>query len=79
MFRNPVTDAIIALFVILLIFGPKRVPALARSLGLSMREFKSGITEKSESEADPPALTPAQSPAAPVTGETPIRKTSSDG
>ncbi len=36
MFRNPVTDAIVVLLVVLLIFGPKRLPLLGRSLGQGM-------------------------------------------
>lgn len=53
MFRNPVTDAIVVLVILALVFGPKRLPALARSLGLGIREFKEGISESSDSdEAD---------------------------
>jgi len=43
MFRNPLTDLIVVLVVVLLIFGPKRLPILGRSLGQGMREFKDGI------------------------------------
>jgi sec-independent protein translocase protein TatA len=68
MFRNPVTDAIIALVVVLLVFGPKRLPALARSLGESIHEFKDSITERSSS-GDQPALTAAQPAAAPSPSE----------
>ena len=53
MFRNPTTDLIIFLVVVLLIFGPKRLPLLGRQLGHGMREFKDGITGKSkDSDAD---------------------------
>ena len=48
MFRNPTTDLIIFLVVVLLIFGPKRLPLLGRQLGQGMREFKDGITGKSK-------------------------------
>jgi sec-independent protein translocase protein TatA len=37
----------IVLVVVLLIFGPKRLPQMGRSLGSGMREFKDGITGKS--------------------------------
>jgi sec-independent protein translocase protein TatA len=30
--------------VVLLVFGPKRLPEMGRSLGKGMREFKSSIT-----------------------------------
>lgn len=53
MFRNPTTDLIIFVVVVLLIFGPKRLPLLGRQLGQGMREFKDGITGKSnDSELD---------------------------
>ena len=44
MFRNPTTDLIIVLVIVLLIFGPKRLPGLGRSLGEGLREFKDSIT-----------------------------------
>lgn len=68
MFRNPVTDLIIVAVVALLIFGPKRLPMLGRSLGQGLREFKGGITgeSKPEEEDERPALTTtASEPAAP--------------
>ena len=34
----------IVLIIVLLIFGPKRLPGLGRSLGTGMREFKDSIT-----------------------------------
>ena len=34
------------LAVVLLIFGPKRLPEMGRSLGKGMREFKDSITGK---------------------------------
>src|SRR5947209_8579023 len=48
MFRNPLIDAIVVLLVVLLIFGPKRLPQLGKSLGHGMREFKDGITGSSK-------------------------------
>jgi sec-independent protein translocase protein TatA len=36
----------IVLVVVLLIFGPKRLPGLGRQLGTGMREFKDSITGK---------------------------------
>jgi sec-independent protein translocase protein TatA len=40
-------ELIIVLVIVLLIFGPKRLPGLGRSLGSGMREFKDSITGKS--------------------------------
>jgi sec-independent protein translocase protein TatA len=60
MFRNPTTDLIIALVIVLLIFGPKRLPGLGRQLGHGLREFKESITgeSKDSEEAERPELTP---------------------
>jgi sec-independent protein translocase protein TatA len=52
----------ILLVVVLLIFGPKRLPEMGKSLGKGMREFKDSITgnhdEKDEND-DKVALPPA--------------------
>ncbi len=44
MFRNPYADGLIVLVIVLLFFGPKRLPTLGRSLGQGMREFKDSIS-----------------------------------
>ena len=60
MFRNPLIDALVVLLVVLLIFGPKRLPQLGKSLGHGMREFKDGITGNSKPEEEErPELTRA--------------------
>ena len=35
----------VIVIAVLLIFGPKRLPKLARSLGQSVREFRRGVRE----------------------------------
>ena len=40
-------ELLIVLAVILLIFGSKKVPELARSLGKAQKEFKDGLKEES--------------------------------
>jgi sec-independent protein translocase protein TatA len=40
------TELIIVLAIVLIIFGPKRLPSLGRQLGSGMREFKDSITRK---------------------------------
>jgi len=37
-------EIVIVLVIVLIIFGPKRLPDLGRSLGTSMREFKDSVT-----------------------------------
>jgi sec-independent protein translocase protein TatA len=43
----------IVLLIALLVFGPKRLPELGRSLGQGMREFKDSITGKNDEERKP--------------------------
>lgn len=38
-------EIIVILFLALLLFGPKRLPELARGIGKAMREFKKATTE----------------------------------
>jgi len=61
MFRNPTTDLIVVLVIVLLIFGPKRLPGLGKQLGTSLREFKESITgeNKDEEQAARPEITAA--------------------
>jgi sec-independent protein translocase protein TatA len=62
MFRNPYADALIVLLIVVLFLGPKRLPTLGRGLGQGLREFKDGITGKSEvDDDDRPELTQASS------------------
>ena len=45
----------IVVIIALVIFGPKRLPELGKSLGDGMREFKSSISGETEDE-DPPEI-----------------------
>jgi sec-independent protein translocase protein TatA len=45
MFSSPLKDGVIVLVILLLFFGPKRLPALSRAIGESVKEFKGGIAE----------------------------------
>jgi sec-independent protein translocase protein TatA len=42
----------IVFVIVLLIFGPKRLPGLGRQLGTGMREFKESITGKDRDDDD---------------------------
>ena len=66
-------ELIIVLVIVLVVFGPKRLPGLGRQLGSGMREFKDSITGESkqptltsgqEAQAPPPAAQPAAQPVA---------------
>lgn len=46
------TELIIVLVIILVIFGPKRLPGLGRSLGSGMKEFKDSVTGKADRDLD---------------------------
>jgi sec-independent protein translocase protein TatA len=43
-------ELIVLLIVVLLVFGPKRLPEMGRSLGRGMREFKDSVTGKDRDE-----------------------------
>ncbi len=49
-----ITGLIVILIVALLVFGPKRLPEIGRSLGKGMREFKDSITGKDDEKAELP-------------------------
>ena len=49
----------IVLLIVLIIFGPKRLPGLGRQLGSGMREFKDSITGKSKDEDEARGEEPA--------------------
>jgi sec-independent protein translocase protein TatA len=46
------TELIIVLVIVLVIFGPKRLPGLGRSLGSGMKEFRDSISGKGGSSLD---------------------------
>ncbi len=73
-------ELIVVLVIVLLVFGPKRLPGLGKQLGSGMREFKdsiSGSSSKDDDDLDRPALTPAQKADAVVDpAEKPASKTS---
>jgi sec-independent protein translocase protein TatA len=53
------THLIVLLVVVLLVFGPKRLPELGRSLGSGLRELKHSLSGQEDEAVDP---TPAPSP-----------------
>ncbi len=55
-------EIIIILVIVLIVFGPKRLPDLGRSLGRGMREFKDSVTGKDKDELEPAPEGPAEKP-----------------
>jgi len=52
---------VVILIILLLVFGPKRLPEMGRSLGRGMREFKDSITGSGIDDDEPrrrPEITP---------------------
>jgi sec-independent protein translocase protein TatA len=58
-------EILILLVIVLLIFGPKKLPELGRSLGKGMREFKDSITGKDDDD-EKQIEQPGSAQAAPV-------------
>jgi len=52
----------VILLVVMLVYGPKRLPELGRSLGKGIRELKDGIAHHHEPDAD---YSPTGLPSAP--------------
>lgn len=57
------SELIIVLVVVLLLFGARRLPELARSLGASAKEFRRGLQEGSSDEG---GGEPGEKPAEPT-------------
>jgi sec-independent protein translocase protein TatA len=62
-------ELLIVLGIVLLIFGPKRLPGLGRQLGSGMREFRDSIRGKSGEDDDDAEDSRAQANAALGRGE----------
>jgi len=70
-------ELIILLIVLLLVFGPKRLPEMGRSVGRGIREFKESVSgneppDEPKATAPAPALEPKATPP-----ETPAESTAS--
>lgn len=62
-------EMLILLLVLLLVFGPKRLPEMGRQLGKGMREFKDSVTGDNKHDDDEPyaAELPPAEPVEPTT------------
>ena len=61
-------ELIVVLVIALVIFGPKKLPDLGRSLGSGMREFKNSVTGGGDRDELPPAEAPGRAEALSATG-----------
>jgi sec-independent protein translocase protein TatA len=69
-----VQELVVVLVIALLVFGPKRLPELARSLGRGLNEFRRASTDLRRTLTDAteePPIAPPSRPKAPPAGETP--------
>lgn len=57
--------------VVLLVFGPKRLPEMGRSLGRGMREFKESVTGDSKHDDDDDLVLTAPT-AEPIVADPPV-------
>ena len=60
-------EIVIILVIVLIIFGPKRLPDLGRSLGHGMREFKDSVTGKDKESCPSRRPTPTKPEREPAT------------
>lgn len=48
--RIGLPELLIILFIVLLLFGAKKLPQISRSIGQSLKEFKKGVKQADEEE-----------------------------
>jgi len=59
-------EVIVVLIIALVVFGPKRIPEMGRSVGRGMREFKQSLTGERDHDDDEEAPALAAAVAAPA-------------
>lgn len=65
---SPGPEWIVVIAIIVLLFGAKKLPELARSVGKSTSEFKKGMSEgATDADSEPPAPTSTDPTAKPPT------------
>jgi sec-independent protein translocase protein TatA len=68
----------IVLIIALVVFGPKRLPELGRSLGKGIREFRGSVSGDAHDEPEhPEAIEPPKTPAPPP--KPPVGKGAEEG
>ena len=56
-------EIVLVLLIVLVIFGPKRLPGLGKQLGTGLREFKDSVTGDKHDEETPKVEAPVEQPA----------------
>ncbi len=59
MFGMGIGELVVVLVIVLLVFGPGRLPEMMGNLGKAMREFQKGLREPPEVEKTPENPTPS--------------------
>jgi len=67
-------ELLILLLVLLLVFGPKRLPEMGRQLGKGMREFKDSVTGDSNDDDEAQAALPPAEPVVPAAPAAPEQR-----
>ena len=57
-----IPELLIVLVIVLLLFGSKKLPELARGLGKSITNFKSGLNEEQQSDTETVAQQEKETP-----------------
>ena len=60
-------EILVILLVVLLLFGAKRLPAMAKGIGQSVREFRRGIRDDAPPDEGAPSRAAASEPHGPAT------------
>jgi sec-independent protein translocase protein TatA len=61
-------EILVVLVIALIVFGPKRLPELGKSLGRGIREFRSSISGNDDDD-EKPEIESGERPGEPVQGE----------
>jgi sec-independent protein translocase protein TatA len=65
-------EVVVILIIALIVFGPKRLPELGRSLGKGIREFRGSISGDDKDDEQPPRQELEQGDREPVTDKQPV-------
>jgi len=55
-------ELLVILVIVILIFGPKALPKLGKSMGKTIGNFKKGLSEDDDDDEEKPAVKEAEAP-----------------